>query len=263
MIRAPLSLAAASPTSAAVRGAVRAAILDAVAVVLPVDCAGCESPDRALCDRCRDQLRVDMARTRRLPSGLRVTAAHEYRGVVRRALLALKESDRTDVAPALAAALAVAVTAAGAGAEVVGASPPARPPSARLRNPDAPIEICVIPSTWAARRRRGYEPVRVLLAGCALRPARVLRIARGHLADRQKQLDRTGRAQNLDHALLARGDLSGRRFLLVDDVVTTGATLAEAERALRAAGADVVGAAVVASTPRRGPDPVTSTSASA
>lgn len=261
MIRAPLSLAAASPTIAAVREAVRAAILDAVAVVLPVDCAGCDAPDRALCDRCREALRVDGARMRRLPSGLRIAAAHEYRGVVRRALLAFKESDRTDVAPALAAALAVAVSAAGAAAEAVPSPPQAG--SARLLQPDAPIEICVIPSTWSARRRRGYEPVRVLLAGCALRPARVLRIARGHLADHQKQLDRTERAQNLDHALVARGDLSGRRFLLVDDVVTTGATLAEAERALRAAGADVVGAAVVASTPRRGPDPVTPTSASA
>jgi orotate phosphoribosyltransferase len=46
-------------------------------------------------------------------------------------------------------------------------------------------------------------------------------------------------------------DAAGRRVIVVDDVVTTGASLAEAVRALRNGGAEVVAAVTVAATPRR------------
>jgi len=72
---------------------------------------------------------------------------------------------------------------------------------------------------------------------------------RRRVAD-QAGLTATDRAANLTGALQARLDLHGVRVIIVDDVVTTGATLAEAARALRAAGAEVLAAAVIAATER-------------
>ncbi len=66
----------------------------------------------------------------------------------------------------------------------------------------------------------------------------------------QKTLGLDDRASNLIHSMSAKGSLVGRKFILVDDIVTTGATFAEGVRALRAAGAEVVGGAALAFTPR-------------
>ncbi|WP_242903273.1 ComF family protein [Actinomadura terrae] len=73
--------------------------------------------------------------------------------------------------------------------------------------------------------------------------------------DDQAGLNATERAANLAGALEVnpRTDMTGRRVLLADDVITTGASLAESARALRAAGAEVTAAATVAATPLRRP----------
>ena len=66
--------------------------------------------------------------------------------------------------------------------------------------------------------------------------------------ERQKTLDRQARSANLVGSLRASHSLSARRFVIVDDVMTTGATLEEAARAIRSAGGEVVGAATLAHT---------------
>jgi ComF family protein len=205
------------------------ALLDALAVLLPVDCAGCGAPDRALCGTCRAALIPEVS-SRPLAPGLRVWSGLEYDGVARQAVLALKRDHRVGVAGALAPALAAAIEAAAA-AHAAG------------------VRIAGVPGTRAAYRRRGFDPVRVVLGRAGVRAERLFAPARAHPA--QKLLGVAEREANLRGAFRVRSPVSGSRILLVDDVVTTGATLRAAAQALERAGASVVGAAVIASTPRR------------
>ena len=201
------------------------ALLDALAVLSPVDCAGCGSPDRALCEQC--QLELEPAVTpRTLSDGATVFTALRYEGVVRRTLLAFKESGRTDVAKPLSASLSAALE--------------------RAAQPGA--EFLAVPTSKAAWRRRGYDPVALLVKRTGYESARVLRSSRS--TQTQKTLGLDDRALNLHESMRSRLPLRGRRFILVDDIVTTGATLAEAARAVRAGGGEVVGHAALAFTPR-------------
>ncbi len=112
------------------------------------------------------------------------------------------------------------------------------------------MDAVAIPGTRAAYRRRGYDPVRLLMArargcgesGCSRR--------RGLTVHRRSSRWTSGIATCAARSGCARS-VAGHRILLIDDVVTTGATLREAARVLREGGAEVVGAAVVASTERR------------
>jgi predicted amidophosphoribosyltransferase len=201
------------------------ALRDAAAVLFPIDCAGCGSPDRSLCADCRAQLVA--VPTKRSVGDLSVVSALPYDGVTRLVILAFK-TQRTDVARALAAPLAAAIGVA--------------------LDPHPGARLTAVPTSSAAFRRRGYDPVALLLRRAELHSARVLH----HVAPvgEQKGLGIEQRAVNVRDSIAARGALNGRVFLLVDDVITTGATLAEAARAIRAAGGTVVGAATLAFTPR-------------
>ncbi|MHC5795289.1 ComF family protein [Lacisediminihabitans sp. FW035] len=211
----------------------RDAVLDALAVVLPVTCAGCGADDRSLCDGCRGQLQPRPF-VRELDDGTPVWAALTYDGVVRRAILELKEQGRTDVVAALAVPFASAVAAAAQHAR---------------ENVRGGVELVPPPVRRGSFRRRGYDPVRLLARAAGLpRPAAAL--ADTHERASQKTLDRSQRAVNLVGTMVPTRSLVGRRFLVLDDVVTTGATLVEMIRSLREGGAVVVGAAVLAATPR-------------
>ena len=205
-------------------------VLDALALVLPVECAGCGAPDRSVCASCAAQL-VPEPSSRRLPDGVTVFSGLEYDGVARAVILAFKEQGRSGLVRSLAPALAAALTMASASADLAG------------------VELVAVPGSRRARRRRGFDPVPALLSRAGLGRARVFAAARPHAA--QKSLSLEQRAQNLGAVFELRAPVAGRRFVLVDDVVTSGATLVAAGAALRAAGAEVVAAVVVASTPRR------------
>jgi predicted amidophosphoribosyltransferase len=198
-------------------------------LVLPVDCAGCGTAGPALCRDCRARLapQVTVRTVDRLP----VTSALAYRGVVQPVLVAFKNEGRTGLAPPLAEALRTAVATA-----------------------VAPVDgddllLVPMPRTRRSAVERGYDPVRLLLRRARLPHADVLRLVRR--PGDQVRLGRAARFANVERGTSARTRLDGRRVLLVDDVVTTGATLTEAARAVRAAGGAVLGAATVASTPLR------------
>ncbi|WP_150952233.1 ComF family protein [Microbacterium testaceum] len=209
-----------------VSSAVSASLRDALTFWLPVACAGCGVVDADLCSGCRDALAAHPVR-RPIGPGLTVTSALAFEGVAARVVRALKEEGRTSLARDLAPALG----------EVL-----------RLASPAGAL-VTTVPSTGAAFRRRGFRPLDVLMRRAGWRHVRLLRLARA--TDDQRGLGRHARRENVGGAFVSR-PLPGGVVVVVDDVVTTGATLAEAARALRAAGADEVVAVALAHTPKRG-----------
>ena len=221
---------------------VRESLLDAAAIVLPVRCAGCRRPDRSLCDECEAELRP----VTRLDAvgDIPVWSALTYEGVVRRVLLAYKDGGRVDVVRALARALRSAVAEAQRQA--------ARGGDGGSGAGGAALLPVLIPSTRTAWRRRGYHPSRSVLARAhILVPPlwRALRLSR-QTAD-QAGLNVTQRSGNRRGSFVASKRLAGRDCLIVDDIVTSGATVVEAARAIQAVGGRVAGAAAIARTPLR------------
>jgi predicted amidophosphoribosyltransferase len=235
---------------------------DLLDLVLPQLCAGCGMAAGLLCAGCQERLSgpVRLAWPAPAPAGLPTPyAAAPYDGAVRRMIVAHKESGRMGLARYLGAALALGVLAAANG-------PPPRhgaegaPAGPAPAWPAAGIVLVPVPSARAAVRARGHDPaLRITTAAVrSLRarrlPARCLDVlAQTRAVADQTGLTAAGRLANLAGALSVPrpAAVRARRLIVVDDVITTGATLAEAARALRAAGAEVLAVVVVAATRRR------------
>ena len=216
---------------------------DLVCLLLPTACPGCGLPDVPLCGACRASLlgAPHPAGPLSVPGAPAVWCVGAYAGELRHVLLAWKDGGRHDLAPVVAGALTTLVG------------------DALRREAARPLLLVPAPSGRAAVRRRGAD----LLAqattraatswrrrGARVSVAPVLRQGRG-VVD-QAGLSTSARWGNVEGSFRVSRSarVRGRACLLVDDVVTTGATLAEGRRVLEAAGADVVGAVAVAATPR-------------
>jgi predicted amidophosphoribosyltransferase len=185
-----------------------------------------------------------------------------YDGAVRRAVVSWKDEGRHDLAGPLSVGLTVSVLAALAalapGADLA--------PAAALRaegvdRDGGDVWLVPMPSRPSARRARGASPVRDLAVRAATGarregwPVRVVTALRHRRAVvDQAGLDAVARRANLEGALEIRpawrATVVGRPCLLVDDVVTTGSTLAEAAEVVRRAGGHPFGVAVLAATAR-------------
>ncbi|MFH8485338.1 ComF family protein [Streptomyces longisporoflavus] len=224
---------------------------DLADLVLPAECGGCGRPRTALCAQCGDALcgaAPCRVRPDPRPAGLPVVhAAAVYENAVRAVLLAHKERGALGLARPLGASLAGAVRAGLRGGDGSGRACVADEGDGGAGDPggDAAVLLVPVPSSRGSVRARGHDPVRriALAAAGELRRggtrARVLCVLRQRraVAD-QSGLNSRQRRANLQGALevVAGGGRllsDGGRVVIVDDLMTTGASLAEAARAIR------------------------------
>ena len=240
----------------AIRGAWRGVREAAEALAFPTECQVCGLDpigDGAVCDDCRVEL-VEAAgvacmrcampvgphadaeggcgacRGRRLGFDAAV-ALGPYQGPIRHLCLRIKRRDQAWLAPSLADLL---VEARGDAMRAIGAG-----------------AVAPVPLHWARKRRRGYDQAEAL----AIRLAARLDLPMARPLRRVRATEPLGPLGRVDRQRLMRGvfradrhraaRLAGRAVLLVDDILTTGATCGAASRALKAAGVGAVVAVVI------------------
>jgi len=217
----------------------RAATTRALDLALPGLCIGCGDEGPPLCAGCVSGLDVRLES----PAGVAIGLPGEvpapllqldwctpFHGLARAALHAIKYGGEARLGDPLGAAVARRWARVGVGAEVV----------------------VHVPVHASRAKKRGYDQAELIARSAArdlgLRHLDALTRVRATTA--QFDLDRRHRAANVADAFAVRAgrerDIAGRWILLIDDVVTTGATLAACAAALEARGARAVSAIAVA-----------------
>jgi ComF family protein len=189
-------------------------------IASPCPTCALETPAGSVCGTC-------LARP---PPQAATIAAWCYAFPVDRLLHAFKYGGRLALADPFADALVDAVT---------------------RRESSVPDAVLALPLAVGRQRARGFNQAQEIARGVALRLAvpRMAGLRRVRDSPPQAGLALAARARNVRHAFEAVSDFHGIAVAIVDDVMTTGATLAEAASALLGAGARRVEAWVVARTP--------------
>ena len=222
-----------------------------VDLVFPSACAGCAATSSGLicvaCERDLRALRPAVARPTPAPPGLPgCVALGPYDGLLRGLVLGYKERGGHPLAAPLGGALAEAIMAA-------------------VGQPGRPVAVVAIPSTTAAVRarhgdhmvrmaRRAVDRIRASGESAALAPALVARPKSdsSHLdaASRARAAAGAFRVRSRVVTRLAAAQRAGAAVVLVDDIITTGSTLAAATSVLATAGVRVSAVATLAATTR-------------
>ena len=197
-------------------------------LILPLECGGCGAPSTRWCDVCAAAFDVKPDDPHLVPPRVApdvpVFTLGRYAGPRRQAIVALKEHGRRDLVAPLARALAMGVH------HLI-----------RWGILDVPVTVVPAPTRASAARRRGGDPVARIAtaairahAGITVVPAlRTTAMVRDSVG-----LTSAARQRNLAGRVRLIGSVAGP-VLLVDDIVTTGATAREAVRTLHTAGAQV------------------------
>src|SRR3954471_22981523 len=218
-------------------------------LVLGSSCVGCRASGRVLCRPCGRTLPAGGRQCWPTPSppGLALPfAAGDYDGLLKALVNQHKERGVFALAAPLGEVLCSVVI------DLLN----------EMGDPERPVWLLRVPSRRAVVRRRGHDPLlrvtrtaaRVLRQGAVPASVHRLLLPRGRVRD-QALLGAADRAANLASSMSCRRvTLSpGALVVVVDDVITTGATAREAQRALEQAGVPVTGVAAVAATRRRSP----------
>jgi predicted amidophosphoribosyltransferase len=203
---------------------------------LPLECGGCGAPATRWCAACGLELSVAADQPHvvnpRIDPEVAVFALGRYANARRQAILALKEHGRTDLVGPLSHGLAIGVH--------------------RLLSwgiVQTPLTIVPAPTRRSAARRRGGDPVTRLAraavaqhSGITVAPAlRVKALTRDSVG-----LGSAARERNIAGRVALRGQAPRTEVMVVDDIVTTGATVRESVRVLHAAGVRVTAVLTIA-----------------
>jgi ComF family protein len=206
-------------------------------LLLPCRCVRCGVVGSTLCQGC-----VPSVSNRAVERfGIRGWSVTDYGPVEKSLIESFKESGVTALAANLARVMLAGLQAL----------------DDEQRTAIAGAVLVPTPSSKANYRRRGYLPTMVLAKAIQRQANLGLSVVAGLAFVRdvsdQASLKSEQRMENLSGSMVAKSSIAGQRVILIDDVVTTGATLVEAHRAVTAAGGEVLGFLTFSETIRKTP----------
>lgn len=188
--------------------------------IFPVFCVGCDSFNEFLCKECAHSVKLTTTQSR---DGFVFSSGFAYEGVMAKALSKFKDKHQFGYGRVIAKRLQDALLI------------------------ESNLPVLVPPSTKKAFRKRGFDPSYELAKQTGLNVSNKLRRNKQTLD--QQNLDFLQRQKNQDNAFQL---LTPGKYMLFDDVITTGATIREMIRAVEASGGEIAGVMALCSTSTKG-----------